>query len=188
MSLLVLGGGIWFEEHPCDQILVTSLWILVHTAVEVIGGELEWVGSLGSHGWSCVVVGGKTDGSHMDDWEALEEVLSDLLIKASLLPTGSLEVETMHQYSLRWSSDVLLDSSRLISDDLLKWFIPLLNSIKRPLALCVLPGDFLKSTSQESLLVVEGSKPEAWRPSLVQPGVELGVSVVKTSDPATEGW
>jgi len=188
-AVLSLGGGVWLEQHLGDEVLVGPLWIFVDYAFVVVLGQGQWVVLLAHASvLGALVVGVRGDGSHMHNWEGLEEFLSRGFFEASLSPRGTFKEKTVNVDSLIWWAKSFLDSSIFSLDDFLHRLVPLSDGIERPLGLSVLSSDLLKNSGQESLLVIETSQPEAWWSSLVEPVAKLVVAVDQLFNPSSESW
>lgn len=62
--------------------------------------------------------------------------------------------------TFRWNLEGLLNTAIIAANDFFLDFSLGLDGVKRPFLLSVLSGDFLHSSGQETLWVVEASQPE----------------------------
>ena len=95
----------------------------------------------------------------MNDWEGLVWILGSLVLESSLVsgPGGTLDVEAVDANTFWIHCECLLNLSIFASNDFLKDFGLWLDGIERPLLLRVLSGDFLHSSCEETLWIVEPS-------------------------------
>lgn len=103
--------------------------------------------------------GSRRDGSDEHDWEWSEEDLRLGLVEAaiSLVPTGTLEEETVDQAAISWDivESPVLNAAILSGHELSLRIGPVLDFIERPLELLLLPCDLLLHGSEETLGIEE---------------------------------
>jgi len=123
----------------------------------------------------------------MKNWELVVKLLWIGIFESLLwsVPSRSLKEETMDIDTLIWWVDSLsFDSSIITLDNILQDLRRVDDLIKRPGL--SLSGNFLFHGCEETLWVEETSKPEGWWSFLVDPSMELVMSIEKTLNPSSK--
>lgn len=190
LIVVLFVGGVGFKVYARDQILVVPLRILVHGAM-IVGLLLRFQVLFLVVG-GCAVVRSLIlvcrHGRHVDNREGKVKVFTNGVLEvASLVPGGTLKIESMNEDTFGGGRDCLVNTTVISLDCLLLRLSLGLDLIEGPLLFGVLPSDLLHGGSQETLRIIETGQPEGSRslPS-VQPAVELEVAIDQSLDPTTQ--
>jgi len=112
---------------------------------------------------SWLVTGGDGHGTHPEDWELVVKLLWLRVFQSVvvLVPSCTLQEETVDQNTLAWYVELLaLDSSIITVNNLFPDFRIVLDLIKRPVLGLLLSCNLLLHRGQETLWVEESGHPE----------------------------
>lgn len=116
----------------------------------------------GTWGTSCISLYLSRHSCHVNDRERLVWILGSLVLEFLLVsgPSSTFNKEPVDANTFCRHSELFFDLAIFTADDFFEDIGLWLNGIKRPLLLGVLSGDFLHCSREETLWIVESSKPE----------------------------